>query len=121
MIPMMTPSAVSSDRILCIRICSAAMRKLSRISTNNPYIYGLSLFLDGHFRAVFEAAADGGVTAGDHFLAGLHAILDLDVGRVGDPRLDFGASRPSHLLDEDDALQFLPLLARLLLSPGSRW
>src|SRR5438552_5303888 len=116
MMPMITPSAVSIDRILCIRICSEAIRKLSIISLPTPRMTSpFSLLLDRHLRSVLQAAADGGVAPGHDLLARLHAALDLDVGGVGNSGLDFALLDFVTLFHEHDALQFLALLALFLL------
>src|SRR5438270_13227784 len=77
----------------------------------------LPLFLDLDFRSVFQFSADGGVAAGDDLVARLHALLDLDVGRIGDAGFHFAYFYLAAALHEDDALQLLALLARFLLLP----
>src|SRR5260370_39648386 len=89
MMPMITPRAVRIERILWARICEEAIRKLSTssmaVSEKGMWNFksALSLFLDLHFRAVLQLAADGGIASGHDFLAGLDARFALDGAGVG--------------------------------------
>src|SRR5205085_1358976 len=64
---------------------------------------------------LLQPAADRRVAAGDDFLAGPHAIADLDVRGVGDAGLHAAHVHDVAGPDEDDALQLLARLARLPL------
>src|SRR5438045_2070380 len=75
----------------------------------------LPLLLDHHLRPVLQPAADGGVAAGHDLLARLDALLDLDVGGVGDAGLHLLHAHGGAVLDEDHALELLALLAGALL------
>src|SRR5258708_29375458 len=75
----------------------------------------LPLLLDRHLRSILQLAADGGVAAGDDFVADLDAVLDLDEGRIGDSGLNLLLTDGVAVLDEDDAHELLAVLALLLL------
>src|SRR5436305_977199 len=75
----------------------------------------LPRLLDGHLRAVLEPPRDGRVRARHDLVAGLDAVLDLDVRRVGDAGVDRLLVHRVAVLDEDHALQLLAQLALLLL------
>src|SRR5216684_3137207 len=115
MMPMITPRAVRIERILCARICPKAMRKLSPSSMVMSFMALRLRLLNRHLRSILQFPADGGVAAGDDFVAGFDAAPDLDVGRVGDAGLGSLHAHRAAGLDEHDALQLFALFARFLL------
>src|SRR5947209_3382910 len=144
MMPMITPSAVRIERILCARIWLNAIRKLSVSSMVMSFIglqgvgsgkwgvgertffsptpyppqptpHSLRLrFVNRHFRAVLQLAADDGVAAGDDFVAWFDAVLDLDERGVGDAGLHWLHAHDVAVLQKNDALQFVAALALFL-------
>src|SRR5436305_7802175 len=117
MMPMITPSAVRIERILCARIWLNAIRKLSVSSMvmsrmcvsgggewgvgggskalgfcsdsppPTPHTLRLDLF-DRDLGAIFQLPADHGVAPVDDFVARFDAVLDLDARGISDARLD---------------------------------
>src|SRR6185436_6478637 len=112
MMPMITPRAVSAERILCARMMPMAMRK---DSVSSSHMAALRLFLlDHHLRPILQAPRDGGVRARHDLVSRLHARLDLDEGVVGDAGVDFLHLHLLASLDEYHALQLQALGALLL-------
>src|SRR4051812_25606753 len=72
-------------------------------------------FLDHDLAAVLEAAADGGVAAGNDLLASLHAALDLDRSVVRQAGLDAALLDGIARLDKDHALHAVAIAAGILL------
>src|SRR5437773_3105575 len=119
-IPMITPRAVSMERILCARMTLKAMRKASTISwimrSSNlePRASSFPRLLHGHLRPILELPGNRGIAPRHHLIAGLDSALDLDVRVVGEAGLHLLHLHVIARLDEDHALQLLAQLAGLL-------